>query len=550
MLEKITVENYALIDSLDLEFDGNFSVITGETGSGKSILLGALELALGKKGDKSAIREGKDESTVTLLFSSLPKRVLKYLDEHGFSTSGDDSLVIRRKIKENGRGSGYINGSVASLKELEEIGSLLIDISSQHSYQKLLDEKNELMMLDSTGKCKELRDEVFECYHTYKGKKSELEDLIEKREKGREERDYNEYLLSELERANLREGEDEELEEKLKVISSSEYIVENLSGAKEAISGASGYIESASGYLKKAERKYPDASEFISRIESISIDLEDVNESIKERLGEFEFDEREVEEMNERLSQLQRIRKKYGGSIEKAMGKRDELKLILGEEESFEEKVGELEREVSKAREKLSKVSEELTKKRVERAKVLSKKTTGYLKRLGMADAEFKVEIEEKEFSPDGKDKISFLLKANHGEKMLPLSKAASGGELSRIMLSIKASFIDSEDVDTMIFDEVDSGVGGKTASDVGSLLSEIAGKRQVFAITHLAQIASRGTSHFLVEKKKEKERTVTRIRKRKGEERVEEIARLLSGEKSELALSHAKSLLEVQLGV
>ena len=501
MLEKITVENYALIDSLDLEFDGNFSVITGETGSGKSILLGALELALGKKGDKSAIREGKDESTVTLLFSSLPKRVLKYLDEHGFSTSGDDSLVIRRKIKENGRGSGYINGSVASLKELEEIGSLLIDISSQHSYQKLLDEKNELMMLDSTGKCKELRDEVFECYHTYKGKKSELEDLIEKREKGREERDYNEYLLSELERANLREGEDEELEEKLKVISSAEYIVENLSGAKEAISGASGY-------------------------------------------------EREVEEMNERLSQLQRIRKKYGGSIEKAMGKRDELKLILGEEESFEEKVGELEREVSKAREKLSKVSEELTKKRVESAKVLSKKTTGYLKRLGMADAEFKVEIEEKEFSPDGKDKISFLLKANHGEKMLPLSKAASGGELSRIMLSIKASFIDSEDVDTMIFDEVDSGVGGKTASDVGSLLSEIAGKRQVFAITHLAQIASRGTSHFLVEKKKEKERTVTRIRKIKGEERVEEIARLLSGEKSELALSHAKSLLEVQLGV
>ncbi len=548
MLEWISIRNYVLIDSLDLELSEGFSTLTGETGSGKSILLSSLSLALGGKVEKSAIRNGEKECSVSLLFSAVPDSVTSYLEEHGIKSESDGELIIRRILKENGRSQSFLNGESVSARELEEIGSYLLDISSQHSYQKLLSKKKELEMLDSSGGLNELKNSVRKEYSTYSDLIRRRDELISERKKGEEDREYNEYLLKELESANLKIGEDEELEEKLHLYSSSEYIVENLNASLSSLSSASSCLSDGLSFMQKARKKDESLDEYLDRLESVSIELEDISSSLGSRLSSFDFDPYEIEKMNERLALLQRIRKRHGGSIENAIKRRNELILILEDGQAFDEKIEKLEKEIAGAKTKLENLSEKLTDKRKKWAKELSGRTSGYLRRLGMNDALFLISIKEKDLSPDGKDDIEFLLRANKGEKMLSLDKAASGGELSRIMLSIKMAFSDSDDVPTIIFDEIDAGIGGETANQVAMLVKELSEKRQVISITHLAQIASKADVQFKVEKREEKGRTISFVHKLDKEERIHEIARLLSGNESELSLSHASSLLEVQL--
>ena len=546
MLEHLSVRNYVLIDHLDIDFHSGFTVLTGETGSGKTIMLGALSLLLGAKADRNDVRFGENSAEITGLFSVSSKAVFDWADEHGIEIE-DNEILIRRLIKATGKGAYTVNGSPVTVKEGEELGHMLVDVSSQHSHQSLL--RNDVLrsILDKFSSLEKEKDSYTESYKALRSIENEIKELEERVRRSREEADYMRFSLGELEKADLREGEEEELKKEVEIMGSSEFLKENLSAAISEMKSASASLEEALDAVRKASKKDDRLAAEADRTESIGIEADDIMLSLRGYFESIDYSESELEEKNSRLMVLQRIRRKYGGSIEEAIRRRDEYRLKLEESENSEEILESLRKKRNTAYEDAVGRAEKLLSERKRGALRLSHKIEEMLHLLGMKAAIFEIRTERTEtLNPDGMDRISFLIAPNKGEKLSPIENSASGGELSRIMLALKVTVNASGDA-SMLFDEIDTGIGGTVANAVGEEMKKLAEREQVIAITHLAQIASRASSHYLVEKEEKNGRTMTRIRCVEGEERVKEIARLLSGETSDLSLEHARMLLKVQ---
>lgn len=546
MLEHLSVRNYVLIDHLDIDFHSGFTVLTGETGSGKTIMLGALSLLLGAKADRNDVRFGENSAEITGLFSVSSKAVFDWADEHGIEIE-DNEILIRRLIKATGKGAYTVNGSPVTVKEGEELGHMLVDVSSQHSHQSLL--RNDVLrsILDKFSSLEKEKDSYTESYKALRSIENEIKELEERVRRSREEADYMRFSLGELEKADLREGEEEELKKEVEIMGSSEFLKENLSAAISEMKSASASLGEALDAVRKASKKDDRLVAEADRTESIGIEADDIMLSLRGYFESIDYSESELEEKNSRLMVLQRIRRKYGGSIEEAIRRRDEYRLKLEESENSEGILESLRKKRNTAYEDAVGRAEKLLSERKRGALRLSHKIEEMLHLLGMKAAIFEIRTERTEtLNPDGMDRISFLIAPNKGEKLSPIENTASGGELSRIMLALKVTVNASGDA-SMLFDEIDTGIGGTVANAVGEEMKKLAEREQVIAITHLAQIASRASSHYLVEKEERNGRTMTRIRCVEGEERVKEIARLLSGETSDLSLEHARMLLKVQ---
>ena len=547
MLEQLSVRNYVLIDRLDISFSSGFTVLSGETGSGKSIMLGALSLLLGAKADKEAVRQGEQSAEISGVFSSLSPAITCWADEHGIEID-DGSIIIRRLIKVNGRSSYTVNGSPVTVREGEELGHLLVDVSSQHAHQSLLRPDVLRDMVDKAASLSQDAALYREQYWKAKAAEKELEEKEESVRKAAEEADYMRFSLKELDEADLKEGEEETLKAELEVMNSSEFLKESLSSAVSEMRSASSSLSEALETIRKASRKDQRLSEYLDRTESLGIEADDILLSLRDHLASIDFSESELEEKNARMMALQRIRRRFGGSIEEAIRRRESFREKLEDAENGEALLASLAAAAEKERARLIDLAEDLMAKRRRAAGRLEKDIEENLRHLGMASAVFSIRVDRLEApGPDGMDRISFLIAPNRGEKLSPVQDTASGGELSRIMLAIKVSLRSGSPVGTMLFDEIDAGIGGTVANAVGAELVKLSRDEQVVAITHLPQIASRADSHYLVEKEERDGRTMTRIRRVEGEERVKEIARLLSGETSDLSLEHARALLEVQ---
>lgn len=545
MLESLKINNFVLIPSLDLELNEGMTVLTGETGSGKSIVLGALSLILGAKADKDEIRAGEEKAELEAVFRTDRKALLRLLEDKGIDAE-DGQIIIRRQIRANGRSIYSVNGSGITLSEGQEIGRMLVDITSQNSSIGLMRKDNQRRMLDSS---KDILSSLADYSCSYEKlialekEKTLLEQRISRWE---EDRAYMEYSLNELEGADLIAGEDDEIKEKLGIASSSEFIVEHLTDSKDALDEASRALSQALSSLKKARSRDESLEDIVSRLESTSIETDDILYTVSEKLSSYSFDPYELEQLNSRLATLQRIRKKYGGSLDAAIARRDEIKSLLSSSADESMHLEQLEKKIEEQRAIVLEKADELHNKRIKRAEKLTRSITSTLKKLSMESAQFDIRIDRVALSGTGYDQISFMIAPNKGEKMSAIEDAASGGELSRIMLAIKSNFLDSDDVETLIFDEIDTGISGHAASNVSLVMKELAKSHQIIAITHLAQIASRADSHILVDKSEEKGRTVSHLRYISGDDKVREIARLLSGDESEISMRHAESLLEV----
>ncbi len=547
MLESLSVRNYVLIDHLDISFPEGFSVLTGETGSGKTIMLGALSLLLGAKADKNDVRNGEESAEICGLFSSLSSEALSWAEEHGIETDGQ-TMLIRRLIKRSGRSVYTVNGTPVTVKEGEELGHLLVDVSSQHSHQTLMRPEVLRSMLDEFSGVLPALSDYRRSYREWQEIEKEKKQLESDLRKAAEESDYMRFALSELEAASLKEGEEEELRAELDVMNASGFLKESLSSALGEMKSAASSLAEALEELRKAAGKDKRLVEYADRTESIGIDADDIVLSLRDHLSAIDFPESELEQKNARLSEIQRIRRRYGGSVTEAIRRRDDYRGKLEAAENGAVLLEALEKRAAKALADTAAKADILISGRKKGALALQKSIEDSLHKLGMASALFSISVERTPaLGPDGMDKIAFFIAPNKGERLSLIQDTASGGELSRIMLAMKSALSSSRSTGTMLFDEIDAGIGGAVANAVGDEMLALSDREQVIAITHLPQIASRASGHYLVEKREENGRTVTRIRAIEGEERVKEIARLLSGETSDLSLEHARMLLEVQ---
>ena len=545
MLESLHVRNYVLIDSLDLDFSDGFTVITGETGSGKSIILGALSLLLGQKADKEAVRKGSEMAEVSGTFSIGSSEVLSWCNDHEIEVE-DNSLVLRRVIRSNGRSTYSVNGTALNRSEGEELGMLLVDVSSQHAHQSLM--KNDVLrkVVDEASSSLEALDSYRASYKELMETEDKLKQTKELMERSSEEADYMKYCLSELENADLKVGEEEELKEKLSLQASSEYIAENLSSAQDELKSAQSSLSEALSYIRKAEKKDPSLLQYSERLESQSIETEDIFESIRDYLSSMSFSETEIEMMNQRISLIQRMKRRFGGSVEAAIEQRENFREKLELISDSSDVISSLEKKMDKLSKEVEYKAQKLTSLRKKGATAFSKHIEEKLHRLGMEASVFTIAVTPLSSpGPYGKDKIEYLISANKGEKTSLIQETSSGGELSRLMLAMKTSMEGSGSVDTMLFDEVDAGIGGRVATCVAKELRQLSQSKQVITITHLSQIASKADRHYKVYKYEENGRTISHIKLLDGEERVRELARILSGDESEISLEHARKMLE-----
>lgn len=553
MLERLEIHDFVLIDSLVLDFNKGLTVITGETGSGKSIILSALGLLLGDKLKGDAVRQGAKEASLSALFNfPVASAATSYLAGHGLEVEEGGALV-QRIIRRTGRSIMSINGQSVTREVLEGLGCLLVDISSQMAHQSLLRKDSQLAFLDSAAHDGSLLSAYHDAWTSWKKAQEHLAYLEEEGRRMGQEADYMRFCLDELEKASLSDPEeDEHLDAQLRIMKEAGSLREGLEDGLSLLRGGMGegvvsLLADASASLRKASRIDPSLSSYVERLESASIEIEDVSSSLRSDLNGLSFSEEEMEEKNSRLALLQRMKRKHGGSLAAAIGRRDEYRAALEREDDRQALVEEASKAVEAAYDALLESGERLSDGRRKKAGRLSTEISQTLRQLGLKDAVFSIQVTACQPCPSGMDEVVFMLAANKGEKAGPVSQVASGGELSRIMLALKSVAGSDDEVATLVFDEVDAGLGGRTAMAVSKQLVALSDSHQVIAITHLAQIAARAAWHIRVRKGEVDGRTVSHAEEISGDERIEETARLLSGKADAIALEHARSLLEVQ---
>ena len=552
MLKHLYIKNFTLIDELDIELYQGFSVITGETGAGKSIILGALGLLLGQRADSKAIKQGAEKCVIEAHFDLSRYGMTDFFEENEIEYDAAD-CIVRRELTASGKSRAFINDTPVQLSLLKELGEQLVDIHSQHQNLLLNKQDFQLNVVDIiAGDEKELQ-LYQQAYTQYHATEKELCALKESIEQNRQNADFLQFQFEELTQANLAEGEQEELEQKSETMSHSEEIKSALYEADNALSadqtGVVGSLRTALSAIRQIEKVLPDASELVERLDSSYIELKDIAQEISSQMEHVDFDPAELDAINNRLDKLYDLEKKYHvETVEELIAKRDELKIQLGRIENSDEALAELQQKLAAQLAQAQKAAEILTQMRTKAAKQIEKEMQGRLMPLGMPNVRFSIEMNKEPLNASGQDKVAFLFSANTSTPLQPISQVASGGEIARVMLSLKAMISGAVKLPTIIFDEIDTGVSGKTAEKMAEIMQEMGHhERQVISITHLPQIAALGSAHYKVEKEETAKGTISRMRKLSDDERVLEIAQMLSGSNvSEAAISNAKQLLKM----
>jgi DNA repair protein RecN (Recombination protein N) len=562
MLKELSIKNFAIIDQLRVEFTPGLCVFTGETGAGKSIVVDALNLALGERASAELIRTGAQEAVVEAAFElkgRVAKETSSLLEAQGIEARDDEELIVRRVLSLSGKNKIYINGSLANLNTLATLGAGLADIHGQHEHQSLLSPDRQLEMLDSFGGLEGLRDEVGEIYRRLMDVRKDLAQL-EAGERDRAQReDMLRFQKNEIEASQLRPGEDAELAAEQKVLANSEKLAGLAAMVDEALYSADG---SAMERLKKAVDGLTDVTELDNRLagalelcQAARAQIEEASREISSYREGLEFDPRRLEQIGDRLDMIQKLKRKYGNSLEEILEFGAKAASELERMERSTEEIEKLKSKIQLVKFGLTDKANELTKKRKEAARTLEQKVESELGSLGMKKTVFSVAISQDpggdtldglKLGLRGTDRVEFLIAPNAGEEPKSLAKIASGGELSRVMLALKTILVEGDGIPTVVFDEVDAGIGGAVAEEVGKRLKRVAAKRQVFCITHLPQIASMADSHYGVSKSVRNDRTAAEMRLLDERERIDEIARMLGGKTiTDATIRHAEEMIE-----
>jgi len=539
MLTELRISNFALFDQLHLEFPNGFLALTGETGGGKSLLVDALVLLTGGRASAEHIRSDAEEAILEAGFSiGQNLSLVSYLRERDLLTSDDQELIIRRVLSRSGKNKTYVNGSLAPLQVVQDIARWLIDIHSQHDQQSLLALQAQLDVLDGFGETKGLRSRYAKAYLHWKDKERELSNTLVRQaeQKGRQE--VIEFQLQELAGANLQAGEEETLHQEYQRLKHAGRIGELTNHAYQILyegeEAVLGNLRSISQSIKELAEIDQSVESWVRFGESASVSLQELTEELRKYREELDYDSTRFGDIDDRLAQIQRLKRKYHATVEQLIEQKHSLQKELEGFSNIREQIGGLSQEVSDARRVIEKVGKELSQKRRQAAKLFEQKIQREFSALRMEQVRFQVNIDSQPDINDvgvtGMDKVEFVLSANPGEPLQPLAKVASGGELSRIMLAIKSVLAEVDEVSVLIFDEVDTGIGGAVAAVVGERLRTLAHYHQVFCITHLPQIASQASTHYLIEKEVRNKKTVTGVRMLKEMERQHEIARMLGG--------------------
>lgn len=552
MLLKLHISKYALIDNTDIDFYPGFSVITGETGAGKSILLGAINLLLGERADVRVIKAGAQKCVVEAVFKSYSIETANFFRENDLDFV-DGECIIRREISSSGKSRAFINDTPVTLSQMKELGRNLIDIHSQHQNLLLKGSDFQLSVLDCVAENFSMLSKYKEAYGRYKKCAIELASLKEAIRQKQEDEDYLRYQLEQFDEAWLKDGEQEELEQEQQKLSHIEEIKETLSEVCNAFDNeeqnVTDLLSKSSQQLSRVSKYYPEAQPLSERMDSVGIELKDIIEELKSKLDYDDYDPSRLKEIDERLSLIYDLERKHKlNSIAELILKADKIREQISLIDDADEIVAKKEKEFDSLEKQLREYALKLSASRKKAAKVLSGEMQRRLAPLGMPDLRFEIEIKDlKELSYTGTDNVKFLFSANKNAPLRDISEIASGGEVARVMLCLKAILSNVEGCSTIVFDEIDTGVSGRIAEQMACTMQEMSqGSRQVISITHLPQIAAYGKYHYHVYKTDEQDTTISKIELLSPEQRINEIAYMLSGKNiTDAAVKNAKELLE-----
>ena len=550
MLKQLYIKNFTLIDELNIAFHPGFSVITGETGAGKSIILGAIGLLLGNRADSKTIKAGRDRCVIEAHFDLSRYEMQQFFTDNDIDEDLEDT-IIRRELTAAGKSRAFINDTPVPLARMRELGEQLVDIHSQHQNLLLQKEDFQLNVVDIIAQDSKLANTYRNAYNTYRQADDKLRRLKDEIAKNKENEDFLRFQFKELDDAKLEKGEQETLEQESDVLSHSEDIKTALYAADNNLSGEDGSIieklKGATQQLQSIKDVYPEASELADRLDSSYIELKDIAQEVNGLIDRVDFDPNRLEEINNRLDTLNTLQQKFHcQNVEELMETYQKLKEQLSHIDNSDDDIEALEQEVASLRKKAETEAKELTKVREKAAKKVEEEMKKRLIPLGIPNVRFSIQLTAKPLSHDGADKVSFLFSANKSTPLQPVTQVASGGEIARVMLSLKAMISGAVKLPTIIFDEIDTGVSGKIAEKMAQIMVEMGNhERQVISITHLPQIAAMGKHHYKVLKEETETGTTSQMTELNEEQRIQEIAQMLSGSDiSQAALANAKELL------
>ena len=550
MLSQLHIKNYALIEEVQLQFTEGFTVITGETGAGKSILLGALGLILGKRADLSSIGNPEDKCVIEAHFNIQSYDLKKLFEQEDLDY--ESTTIVRREILPSGKSRAFVNDTPVTLQQLSALGERLVDIHSQHQTLEVTGLDFQFQVIDAFAENAEILSSYKILYKSYRKKEQDLKKLRKLKEEAQKEEEYKSYLLEELLAANLKAGEQESLESSFETLNNVEVITESLAEAYQTLGqeelGVNDLLLAVKVKLSKLAGFGNQFSELSSRLEAAHIELEDIAETINDLASDTESDPEELAKVENRLKLIFDLQKKHQvDTVEELINIREQLDEEVQSLNNLDADILRFEREIAQARLDLEELAKKLTSQRKAILPALTERLRLILIDLGMPNARFEVSLTDSTaFLENGKDELHFLFTANKGMRAQELKKAASGGELSRIMLAIKSVLSDYANLPTLIFDEIDTGVSGEVALKMGRIMKAMGSRMQLLSITHLPQIAGQGASHFKVYKEDKDQKTTTAIRALTKEERIAELAEMLGGKAtSESAFEHARQLLD-----
>ena len=554
MLKQLYIKNFTLIDELDIDFQSGFSVVTGETGAGKSIILGAIGLLLGNRADAKLLKAGEERCVIEAHFDLRRYELEPFFKENDIDYDAND-CIVRREVNASGKSRAFVNDTPVSLTMMRELGEQLVDIHSQHQNLLLSKEDFQRSVVDIIAADKAMLDEYRQKYHDFRQAEKDYEIFREEVAKNQQSADFMRFQLNELLDARLQDDEQEQLEQQRDTMSHAEDIKSVLYEAETTLSNDENGIVSRTQKIARQmgelARFYPTANDLSERLSTCHIELKDIADEIGKELENIDYDPRQLDSINQRLDLIYSLQKKHQATtMAELIAIRDDLSQKLSHIENSDEELALLRQKADALQQESQAKAKKLTALRTKAARQVEKEVLERLVLLGIPNVRFKIELSEKPLSADGADKIVFLFSANKSTPMQPVSEVASGGEIARVMLSLKAMISGAVKLPTIIFDEIDTGVSGRVAEQMAHIMREMGeNDRQVVSITHLPQIAATGTTHYKVSKNETKNGTKTTMKRLSDTERIEEIAQMLSGSKiTEAAIENAKQLLNQSL--
>lgn len=551
MLLELNIENFAIIENMKIEFEPGLNVLTGETGSGKSIIIDSLGLVLGQRANKDIIKKGKDRAFIEAVFSSYDEETKDLLLEYGIESG--DLVVVSKEIREKGPTITRVNNRTVTSQILSKISSHLIDIFAQHESISLMDNKNQLKLIDDfSGKDQgQLLENLKYLVHEINSLKNEYHEKSTMEQNKDREIDLLEYQIKEIEDAGLSDYDDEEIYDDFNVLNNMTDTLIKLSEAKSLInegyetSSLEDILDKVIANIVEVTRYNKDLKEVEENLEDIRFRISDIAKDLDRYVSSSEVDEERLQFLRERIDLVNNLKLKYGNNVKAINSFYEEISERLRFLQNFEDNLNKLLKRIEEKEAEATALAEKISQKRKKTSEILEKKVEEEINKLNIKDAKFKIEIKEKELSFDGIDKIEFLIAPNLGQDLMPMAKVASGGEMSRIMLGFKSIIAEKDNIPTLVFDEIDTGISGKTAQIVGNKIKEVSKDRQVIVISHLPQIVALADTHFAIKKDVVNNSTISTIDKLNYDERVNEVARLIGGMNvSEIAIETAKEMI------